>query len=113
MENLEIIREAFVKASIEFNECKNYCMANSSICAWNVLWLLRDQMEQARNKFISATKNALRKRCFKPTYEELENNKTFMEAFFNEASKNPDLENLFFISPDQALYTYYDEIHKG
>lgn len=111
MNDLEIIREAFVNATTEFNECKSYCLANSSICAWSVLWVLRDQMEAARKKFISATKNALRKRQFKPTAQELENNKVFMDAFFNEASKNPDLENLFFLSPYQALETYYDAIH--
>lgn len=112
MNDLETIKAAYMASIQEFESCKTYCLANSAICAWSVLWLLRDNMEELKVKFISATRNALRKSSFKPTADELEQDKEFMNKFYKAADADDALCTAYFFNPETTLEKYYDLITK-
>lgn len=110
-EELSAVREAYVLATAEFENCKSYCIGHASICAWSVLWTLRDQMIAAQIKFYTATKAALKRVHKKPDVKSLEQDETFMTAFYTACDNNKDLEDLYFLSPEQAIITYYNTLN--
>lgn len=108
MDELNTIKAAYIAAVSEFNVCKNYCIANSAICAWSVLWMLRDEVIELQAKLYNATRKMVRTKNNKLTAEEIEKDTSFMDAFYKAADADESLCAAYFLNPETTIEKYYD-----